>query len=197
MTNQVETPCPAPEFSRIVQADRVPDGAMEQRIEASPAERGALARRFELEAIESLVATVRLGRVRGGPLVRVEGSLEAEVVQTCTVTLDPVRNRVADTFTTLFAPPHLVPKDESAIDLDPMAEDVPEPLIGGRIDIGELTAQYLSLALDPYPRAPGVAFDGGAEDDAIEPGRDVEPAEEASSKRPNPFTALARLKRPH
>lgn len=190
MTSQAEKPPSAPEFSRIVHADRVPDGTLEQRIEANPAERRALAQRFELEAIESLVATVRLGRVRGGPMVQVEGSLEAEVVQTCAVTLEPVRNRVAETFTTLFAPPHLVPKDESEVELDPMAEDEPEPLIAGRIDIGELTAQYLSLALDPYPRAPGVAFDGGVEDEAIEP-------EEEAPKPPNPFTALARLKRPH
>ena len=37
--------------------------------------------------------------------------------------------------------------------LDAEAEDV-EPLVAGAIDIGEAVAQQLSLALDPFPRAP-------------------------------------------
>ena len=32
-----------------------------------------------------------------------------------------------------------------------------EPAPGGVVDIGEAVAQQLSLALDPFPRAPGVA----------------------------------------
>jgi len=41
------------------------------------------------------------------------------------------------------------------------AEDVevPDPLIGGRIDFGALTAEFLALGLDPYPRKPGIAFE--------------------------------------
>ena len=37
--------------------------------------------------------------------------------------------------------------------------DIPDPLVGGRIDFGALTAEFLALGLDPYPRKPGIAFE--------------------------------------
>lgn len=179
---------PTPEFSRIVKADAVQRGEVVEVIEADAAERKALAERFELEAIDRLKATVRLKRTGGGEMVRVTGELEADVVQTCVVTLESVRNSVKDGFEALFAPPELVPDidDELEFDASMAEEDIIEPIVNGRIDIGELTAQHLSLALDPYPRAPGVELPEAAvdaeEDDAVE-------------ERPNPFAALAKLKR--
>ena len=50
---------------------------------------------------------------------------------------------------------------------------------------GELTTQHLSLALDPYPRCPGIDFEDHIEEE-----------DEAPVERPNPFLALAKLKRP-
>ena len=37
--------------------------------------------------------------------------------------------------------------------------DIPDPIVGGRIDFGVLTAEFLALGLDPYPRKPGMAFE--------------------------------------
>ena len=183
----MQTKVPPPEFSRIVKADSVQRGEVVEVIEADEAERAALAVRFELEAIGRLKATVRLRRTQGGEMVRVVGALEADVVQTCVVTLESVHNSVTDRFESLFAPPELVPDSPEDMEFDAsMAdEDIIEPIVNGRIDIGELTAQHLSLALDPYPRCPGVELPEGAEDE------DEEPVE-----RPNPFAALERLKRP-
>ena len=39
------------------------------------------------------------------------------------------------------------------VEIDPEAE-MPEPVVGGKLDLGEILAQELSLALDPYPRSP-------------------------------------------
>ncbi len=47
------------------------------------------------------------------------------------------------------------------------------------IDIGELVAQHLGTALDPYPRKPGIAF--------------VEAEYGGKDPAPNPFANLARL----
>jgi len=183
---------PAPEFSRIVRADAVHRGDVVETIEATEAERKALAERFELESIGRLTATVRLRSVRGGQMVRVAGELEADVVQTCVITLDPVPAHVSESFGALFAPESMVPKDEDEIEIDPniSEEDIPEPMFNGRIDIGELAAQHLSLALDPYPHAEGVEFEGFGEADEDEDGDDPDEPE-----KPNPFAALERLKR--
>ena len=36
-----------------------------------------------------------------------------------------------------------------------MEEDPPEQIENGEIDLGETIVQYLGVAIDPYPRAPG------------------------------------------
>ena len=113
------------------------------------------------------------------------GVLDADVVQTCVVTLESVRNQVSDHFDALFAPPHLIPDEAAEIDVE-LEEDFPEPLQHGRIDIGELTAQHLALALDPYPRAAGIDFEDH-----------IEELEEAEPVRENPFASLAKIKRSH
>ena len=37
-------------------------------------------------------------------------------------------------------------------------EDEPDPIIGGKIDLGALAAEFFALGLDPWPRKPGAAF---------------------------------------
>lgn len=180
------------EFSRLVRADAVHRKEMVETIEATAEERIRLAERLGLVAIDRLVATVKLKSARGGQMVRITGSLEASVVQSCVVTLEPVPAEVNDRFAALFAPESLIPEEDEEIDIDPNADedDFPEPMTNGRINIGELVTQHLSLALDPYPRVQGVEFSGfaDAEDEEIV----VEEVE--TPERPNPFAALERLK---
>jgi len=135
------------EFARPIDVTRLGAGETVYDIAASETERAALAKRFDLVALGKLTARVTLRRLPGG-LVRLTATLAAELVQTDVVTLDQVPARVDDDFTLLFGKD---PGDAAA--LDPEAELV-EPLIDGRIDIGEAVAQQLSLAMDPYPRAP-------------------------------------------
>ncbi|HYC03236.1 MAG TPA: DUF177 domain-containing protein [Azospirillaceae bacterium] len=199
---------PAPEFSRPVNADSVQDREKVETVEATPREREALARRFDLVSVDRLTATVRLRRVRGGQMIRVAGTLEAEVVQTSVVSLEAFSSRVAEDFTALFAPDHLIPREEEDLEafLDQQGEgDTPEPIVNGKLDIGELVAQHLSLALDPYPRKPGEGhfqhiedLDPDGEIPDIAPGAEEEgeggEAAPRDPQRPNPFAALAKLK---
>ncbi len=185
-------PDSAPEFSRKINADTVRRAPMTEVIEATEAERKALADRFELESIERLTATIRLRATRGGTMIRVAGRLEADVVQTCIITLDPVPAHVEEEFEALFAPESLIEDPGSEIDLDPTLSDAesPEPMDNNRIDIGELTAQHLSLALDPYPQVDGAVFEG-FDDGPLEEDEEEAPEE---PEKPNPFAALQRLK---
>ena len=200
-----ETALPPPEFSRPVVAESLRGDQTVREIEATPAECRLLAERFRLEAVRNLRATIRLIRQRGpeSGMIRVKGTLTAEVVQTCVVTLAPVPASVSESFSALFSPE--VAEDDEEMILDPFALDAdsPEPMTDGVIDIGELTAQHLSLALDPYPRAPGVEFtgfdddlaEGGAEPGEPEP--DGEGGGEDEPAPPGPFGVLAGLKRRH
>ena len=147
-----------PEFSRLIAIEGItPDKVRKEAIEASEAECAALAERFDLRELSGLKAKINIRRVTGGPAIRVEGSFEAEVVQTCVVSLQDVHARVEGHFDTFFTEEteKLGPDLDLTIDDD---DTSPEMIAKGMIDLGEVVAQYLALELDPYPRAPGVSL---------------------------------------
>ncbi len=163
----------APEFSYPVSVARLPKEPSVYKLKAKPAERTALASRFGIVSIERLEAEVVLRPVAGG-MVRLDATLEADVVQACVVTLDPVEASVVETFALLYGD---VAEEEEILQGD--EELVVEPLEDDVIDLGEAVAQQLSLGLDPYPRSPAAAA-------ALDEGQ----AEAVEASR-SPFAALA------
>ncbi len=142
------------EFTRTLVVEPLPHAGLTFAVDATPAERTALARRLDLLALDRLAASgwIRRGEARGS--VVVEGRLEAAVTQACVVSLAPVPASLAFDFRRLFvaAAPAAGPTGREVV-VDPVADE-PEPLPGREIDIGEVVAEELALALDPYPRAP-------------------------------------------
>lgn len=178
------TPTFRSEFSRPVDVGHLDDG--EERVEdiaADADERAALARRFDLQALDRLEARVRL--VRRGRQVLAEADLEAEAVQTCVVSLDPVSATVRHSFEQVFDPDvRATGEFDELVDVDD--EDPPEPLVDKTIDVGELVAERFGLELDPYPRKPGATVDPRY----LAP----ETEDDDESPRPGPFAALKALK---
>lgn len=125
-------------------------------VEASEAERAAVAARMGLPAVEAMSCAFVLARGPGAT-VRAQGMLAARVVQSCVVTLEAFEADVAEEFAVRF-----VPEDQLSEALDIEADDE-IPYAGGVIDLGEAAVEQLALALDPFARRPGVEF---AEDDA-------------------------------
>lgn len=150
------TPDTVGPLSRPVAVERALKAGQEVVVEASPEEREALARDFGLPAIHSLVGRFRLA----GSLHRLQvtGTVQAAIAQTCVVTLDPFDSTMREEVDVDFAAP-----DAFA---GTAAEDaeIPDPIVNGRVDLGSLTAEFLALGLDPYPRKPGVAFEPPAGD---------------------------------
>jgi len=157
-------------------------------IVASDGERAALAKRFGFLALPAFSARVTVDRRIGGQIM-VEGRLRGKVVQACVLTLDPVTQELDDAFRLVF-------KKDLADERDPESgeavlsahADSPEPLSGNLLDVGELVAEQLSLAADPYPRRPGAKLE------------DVLPRPRgggrkgASEQRRHPFAGLAALR---
>jgi uncharacterized metal-binding protein YceD (DUF177 family) len=138
------------EFSRPVSVLRLGTEAMTYRINATGEERDALARRFDLVSLDHFAAEVTLSR-HGGD-VRLAAEIVADIVQLCCLTLEPFSSNLVDRATLLYR------RKPPPADLGVDDEDY-EVLVGDEIDIGEAAAQQLSLALDPFPRPPGVKFD--------------------------------------
>ncbi len=161
------------EFARPT---RIGSGRRHLELEATEAERAALARRFGILGIGALAAELDLAPGRGG-ITLARGRLRAQVTQECVATGEPVEQRVE-------APLELriLPEGTPATDDDPDSPDEIETT-GDTVDLGEVVAEQLALALDPYPRLPDAEIE--LPDD---------PVEEAEAK-PNPFSALAKLRR--
>lgn len=153
-----------PELSRPAGLRNLPAEGLSLTIEADAAERAALCARLELQALERLQATVGLHHHGNGEVFIVKGRVEAQLVQTCVVSLEPAPATLAFAFERLFTTGEV--PDEEEITVDPALLDL-EPADGDMLDLGEIVVEEIAVNLDPYPRAPGVELPatGGGQDE--------------------------------
>src|SRR5580698_4524102 len=157
-------------------------------IAASESERAALAKRFGFLGLPAFSARVTIDRRPGGRVV-VEGRLRGKIVQACILTLDPVTQDLDETFRLVFKQNLTEERDpESGEALVSAQADAPEPLTGNLLDVGEIVAEQLSLAADPYPRKQGAKL----EDVLPKPRRDGRHGRQ--EQRRHPFAGLAALR---
>lgn len=158
---------------RPVSVAHLPEGGLDVTMEASAEERAALAAEFGLPAIRSLTGRFHLA---GTPRhVEVTGRVAAEITQVCVVTLDEFDSGIEEEVAVEFAP--LSDEARARREAQDPADDGPDDLVNGQIDLGALAAEFLALGLDPYPRKPGAVFAQG----------------EAAEVSGSPFAALKRL----
>jgi uncharacterized metal-binding protein YceD (DUF177 family) len=162
-----------PEFCRVVPLAKLGSAPFRQQIEATKSEREKLSRRFELLALDRLTATVELRR-RGDDVIILEAAFEAEFVQSCVATLEPVEGAVSDRFMLVYGPAEAEQREIGS----QQVEAAFEPLNRDVIDIGEAVAQELSLSLPVFPRHPDAKIE----------------AETLVESTRSPFSSLARLK---
>lgn len=144
------------EFSRLIAIEGIiPDRLRKEDVTATAEECAALAKRFDLRVLSDFDAKLSIQRLSEGKMLRITGEIEAEVIQACVVSLRDVPAHVHATFDAYFSEDGKSMEDDIAIDSDEEMEDV---IQNGMLDLGELAAQYLSLELNPYPRAPGVSL---------------------------------------
>ena len=138
-------------LARWVNVERLPQGRGAVTVEASPAECAALAADFGIPGIRDLVG--RFAIEGATSRLTVTGTVEALVTQVCTVSLEPFEGPVHEPVEVVFT------DTDQLAGTDAEEADIPDPLVGGRVDFGALTAEFLALGLDPYPRKPGINFE--------------------------------------
>jgi uncharacterized metal-binding protein YceD (DUF177 family) len=178
---------PQPEFSR----PRTPEQLAAQAetafaAQADSAECAALARRFGVPAVRALSFALGAAPQAGGGW-RITGTVDARLVQTCVVSLEPVETEIAETVDRRFVPQAQLPAPApgSEMELDAAMTDGPDGF-GDSIDLGEIAAETVALAIDPYPRHPDAQFDGAI----VGPAGTQAMTDEAA----RPFAGLAALK---
>lgn len=138
-----------PEFSHPFEVAGLA-GRHQLSLTAAPAVRAALATRFDVIAITEAGADLTLVRGVAGR-VSVTGRLRARVTQTCVVSGEDFEVSIDEIVDEVFHDG--ADQVADALDLDPDAA-LAEPVVDGIIDLGEMVAQLLGLAIDPYARAP-------------------------------------------
>lgn len=170
-----------PELHRPFDIVSLPDGGRGIEIVANDAERDAVARHLGLLALGAFAVRGRLDPLRRGRSAVFVARMTAAVTQECIASGDPVEAAIDEEIHV-----RLMTEDEAEaraeLDLDADEEDV-ETAEEGIVDLGDICVQYLALALDPYPRAPGAAAPVMPEED--------EPDDSIVS---NPFAVLKKLK---
>ena len=110
------------ELSRMVRPRALPAGPM--TVEASEAERGALAERFAVTAIPALSATVEFDTDDEAVLAR--GSLRATIEQPCAVTREELRYEVEEPLILRFVPAGTAPAPAPDEEIELDSEDLDE-----------------------------------------------------------------------
>lgn len=179
------------EWSYFIDTDGLEEGTTKLSISPDDDARARLAQRLGLVSLDALTADIEITHHAGEAAYFVKARAEADVTQNCVVTMEPVVNHVSDEFEAWYADPEATISiakarheklTEKGHGEQPILDekDDPEALVDGKIDLGELVTQYLSLAINPYPHAEGVEFQpvvdkkGGEDDDGMK----------------NPFAAL-------
>lgn len=164
------------EFARPQRVDTIGDDARTIEIEADVQERAALAKRFDLIGIEKLTGKFTIRRDTAG--IVAEGRVAAAVTQACSITGDPLPATVDEPVALRFVAEEDSGQDE--VELGDSDIDV-IPYDGGTIDLGEVAAETMALALDPFPRGPNAEVV-------------LKEAGVLSEEQAGPFGALAGLK---
>jgi len=177
---------PASPLKHPIRVEAIRPRGSEVVVRAEAEQLPAIAVQLGLVSVEALEGRYTL--TRNGERVKLDGRIAARLHQACVVTLEPFPVQLDVPVQLDFAPEEDIAafarrndRDDAEIDIEVLLneEDPPEPIVDGVIDLGSVTLEFLALALDPYPRKPGVSFEAPA----AEPGAE------------SPFAALAKLKR--
>ncbi len=190
---------PEPEYSRRVSLSELTNGPRDYKIEVPADAYPALCERLELQGLHNFKGTAHLTLSPHaplgieGPCIELQGTLGAQVTQTCVVTLEPVDNLIEAEFSGVFVRDAdnigITDSEDEEEDQGPdiLGEIIPD--IVDSIDLGEFFVQQLALELDPFPRKEGADINAYT----IESKEKI--TDEENEERKNPFDVLKKLKK--
>jgi len=151
----------------------------DEYFEVPERDRAAIAKAFSVDAIEDLAARLHVTRISTNEFA-VAGNLKATVLQSCVVTLQPIRTRFDLDVSRHYrvVPPAWRRKEPSILDVT-MDEEETETVPSSSVDVASPVLEELSLAIDPYLKAEGAEF---------------ESTENESLREESPFAVLKALK---
>ncbi|CUH77252.1 YceD family protein [Tropicibacter naphthalenivorans] len=155
------------------------------KLEPDAAARAALAQDVGADAVRKIrFDGVLTPRGRAG--FTLTAKLGATVVQPCIVTLEPVTTRIDTEVIRHFVPEERMDRYDEGSETEMSEEDEQTDVLGEVIDLSEVMAEALSLAMPTYPRKDGAELEG-----AQFAAEGIAPMQDEDTK---PFAGLAALR---
>ena len=174
-----DTPDVEPLAAWAIATTDIPAAGLQAIKAANREERAAVAVVLGIPACEAMSFDFSLKPLADGRY-RLKGTVAARLVQTCGVTLEPMTETLSERVSLELRPADDMPDaKDGAVHVD--AENDPEPIIDGRIDLGRIAYEHVASGMNPYPRKEGAALDWKGQ-------------AAAALEKENPFAVLAKLK---
>jgi uncharacterized metal-binding protein YceD (DUF177 family) len=142
---------------------------------------------LDVDGVSSFDAKLEITPWRKGG-IKVEGHINAEMTQTCSITLEAMNTKINHSFDQWFvhqgsrlAQPQLNEEGEIIVDLE--NPDLPDTYENDTIDFGMVILEQAVLAVDPFPRVEGAEFETVTTE-----------ADDEDGKPASPFAVLEQLK---
>ncbi len=180
------------EYVRFVNVEKLGRDPITFTLNPTEEERADLAKRLKIVAVNSLTASGELNRLEKRSRIELTGRVEAEVVQSCVVTLEPVTQKIEENYTVCytFNKADITLEDaEYVVSLE--EADLPDLIEDGQIDVVQAVMEQVALALDPYPRAEGADSSDSAQFLSQSEGKSE--ADEPEKETHRPFANLKEL----
>lgn len=153
-------------FSRLYDIEGLGRELVRIEIDPTEAEKKLLRDRLNIRDVKFLHADAQLQRQGKTALIDVHVAYKAIVTQTCVATLKPVDQEIEEEFSVTFSDSDDVEATPEGVEIVHTLEDSepPDMIVGGKIDVAEILAEFIALALDPYPRSADAPGATGASD---------------------------------
>ncbi len=167
------------DFSYPLKIEDINQGEQTYQLRANKAQLETLREILQIPAVNYFEADIKLTFQKKKGILDVSGEVRAGLTLISVISLDEFKRDYKNDFTVTYDT-NATYEQIREIDED-IEDDVPDIVIDGKIDLGNIAIEQLALVMEDHPRKEGEEFTSFIEDDT--------PVKE------NPFAVLSKLKK--
>ena len=177
------------EFSLPINLNKLKQGIVKVSQIADKEACSKIASRLAVDSVVSFsIDILIIDKRETQSIAAVEGSVKASIVQSCSVTQEPITSNFCIPVSLAFSE-DTERRNAHDGDIDPEEDDPPEQMTKGQFDLGDVLIQILAVEINPFPRKSGVTLE------KIANAPMYSTSNEAENSSNHPFAELADFKK--
>ncbi len=167
------------DFSYPLKIEDINQGEQTYKLRANKAQLETLREILQIPAVNYFEADIKLTFQKKKGILDVSGEVRAGLTLISVISLDEFEKEYKSNFSLTYDT-NATYEQIREMDED-IEDDIPDIVIDGKIDLGDIAIEQLALVMEDHPRKDGEEFTSVIEDD--------------SPVRENPFAVLSKLKK--